>query len=133
MRSNLRFATSIAILLLSGVPLFVFWGLTWISPWGFISLDDNPNFVRNPLVAGALTWDSAVQCFTNESLLAVYEPISVLFRLVCVSIFGMHARAIVLVSLTLHITNAILLFVASLSTARLASNYRGRPSTRAKK
>ena len=121
----------IAPVLLSGVPLVVFWGLTWISPWDFLTLDDAENFVRNPLVAGGLTWDNAQQCFTNGALLAVYEPISILFRLVCVSVFGMHARAIALVSLVLHIANAILLFVASLATVRLAGDYRGRRNDRA--
>jgi len=81
---------------------------------GFILLDDQTVFVRNPNLAGGLTLDSLRWAFTG-TYSANWYPLTWVSHLAVISLFGLDPRAQHLANLLLHAANAALFFTVILA------------------
>jgi tetratricopeptide (TPR) repeat protein len=77
---------------------------------GFIKFDDGFYVVRNPHVAGGLTWNDLRWAF-NTGYQGNWHPLTWVSHMLDVQLFGMRPGWHHLVSLLFHIANAVLLFV----------------------
>ena len=76
----------------------------------FVTWDD-PNYITaNPEVLEGLTWRGVVWAFTSTDA-ANWHPLTWLSHMLDVTLFGMHAGAHHLVSVALHLSAAIMLFL----------------------
>jgi tetratricopeptide (TPR) repeat protein len=76
----------------------------------FVALDDPVYVTANPHVTGGLTWPNVSWAFTTNHA-ANWHPLTWLSHMLDVQLFGMNAGAHHLVSLLLHVANALLLFL----------------------
>jgi tetratricopeptide (TPR) repeat protein len=77
--------------------------------FGFVSLDDPLYVSGNPHVTSGLTADSIAWAFT-AGYAANWHPVTWMSHMLDVSLFGVSAPAMHVVSLTLHLANTLLLF-----------------------
>ncbi|MDD2708833.1 MAG: tetratricopeptide repeat protein [Verrucomicrobiae bacterium] len=81
----------------------------------FINFDDPTYVSENPCLRGGLNWENVKWAMGADMLfqtrnLDYWQPVTVLSRLVDVSLFGMNAPAQHLVNLLFHLINALLVF-----------------------
>ncbi|MFN0243615.1 MAG: tetratricopeptide repeat protein [Planctomycetota bacterium] len=75
---------------------------------GFVDYDDNGYVTENPTVRGGLTWQSIQWAFTTHEMIN-WHPLTWISHLIDVSLFDVNAGAHHMVSLAIHVTNAVLL------------------------
>ena len=93
-------------LLLAAVTLLAFWPVRLND---FINYDDQQYVYDNPHVRQGLTWKNAGWAFTSGHA-SNWHPVTWLSHMLDVQLFGLKAGAHHLVSLAIHIANALLLF-----------------------
>jgi tetratricopeptide (TPR) repeat protein len=103
-----RFASYAIILTLIIATLGAYWQL---NDNGFItSYDDKQYILENSRVCTGLSWDNIVWAFTTQYA-ANWHPLTWISHMVDVELFGFNPGGSHLVNLTLHILNALLLFL----------------------
>ncbi len=78
---------------------------------GFIGLDDSAYLYENPWVRQGLTGRTVVWAFTSLGINANWHPLTWLSHLLDVSLFGMDAGKMHLMSLGFHLAATLLLFL----------------------
>eukprot|EP00935_MAST-01C_sp_MAST-1C-sp1_P002017 g2017.t1 len=95
-------------LLLGLAALSAFFAHVYNAPrWDFISWDDPQNYGPGNRFLERLSWAQLADIVLDGVVLAVYEPVSLTFKLLAKEIIGLSARKVVLTSCVLHSINAI--------------------------
>ncbi|MGA2680053.1 MAG: tetratricopeptide repeat protein [Sedimentisphaerales bacterium] len=76
---------------------------------GFVNYDDNGYIVYNNEVQSGITWESLGQAFTKPHLY-MWHPLTTISHMLDYEIFGLNPQGHHLVSVAIHIVNALLLF-----------------------
>lgn len=95
-------AVAIAIAIATIVAYFA------LAHSGFVDYDDNGYVTENPTVRGGLNWHSFQWAFTTHEMIN-WHPLTWISHLIDVSLFDVNAGAHHMVSLAIHVTNAVLL------------------------
>ncbi len=77
----------------------------------FVSLDDETYVTGNPHVKGGLTGEGVDWAFTSLGYAGNWHPLTWLSHMLDVELFGLNPRGHHLVSIGLHASNAVLLFL----------------------
>lgn len=99
--------TLLGCVLLCMLTFFAFWH---ILGNGFINYDDGDYVTANPHVLTGLTWANVRWAFTTTGAF-YWQPLTWLSHMLDVQLLGLNPRWHHLVSLLLHTTNAIVLFL----------------------
>ncbi len=76
---------------------------------GFVNYDDNGYIVYNSEVKSGITWESLGQAFTKPHLY-MWHPLTTISHMLDYELFGLNPQGHHLVSVAIHIVNALLLF-----------------------
>src|SRR5881397_2992601 len=87
--------------------LAVYWR---VRSFGFVSYDDNEYVYENEFVRRGLTWDGVRWAFSGAHA-GNWHPLTWISHMLDVSLFGLKPSGHHLISLLLHIANAVLLFL----------------------
>ena len=77
---------------------------------GFVNYDDNRYITENPIVTGGITWQSVNHAFTQPHFF-MWHPLTTLSHMLDYQLFGLNPLGHHLVSVAIHIVNALLLFL----------------------
>jgi protein O-mannosyl-transferase len=76
---------------------------------GFVSFDDTSYIVENTQVKSGITWESIGQAFTKPHF-SMWHPLTTINHMLDYQLFGLNPLGHHLVSVLIHIANALLLF-----------------------
>jgi protein O-mannosyl-transferase len=76
---------------------------------GFVSYDDNMYITKNPDVKTGITWQSLYKVFEQHRI-PMWHPLTMLSHMLDYQLFGLNPLGHHLVSVAIHIVNALLLF-----------------------
>lgn len=116
--------TVFAFLIISAVVLAVY---SQTLRFEFVNFDD-PNYIsQNPHIQNGLTFQGLKWAFTADLLfdslnVDYWQPVTVISRMIDISLFGMHAGGHHAVNVLLHLLNSCLLFYLFYS---ITNQYRG--------
>jgi tetratricopeptide (TPR) repeat protein len=96
------------ILLLIGTGLAVYWDT---EPHEFITFDDDVYITANEMVRKGFTWEGFIWAFTSPNKM-YWHPVTWLSHMIDSELYGLNAKGHHFNNLLLHITNAVLLFLA---------------------
>jgi len=77
---------------------------------GFVTYDDGHYIYDNPLITAGISWQSLGQAFTKPHFF-MWHPLTTLSHMLDYQLFGLNPSGHHLVSVLLHIANALLLFL----------------------
>ena len=98
------------VFIIAGLLAVVTFALFLPSLWNnFINYDDGDYIINNPHVNSGLTWANIVWAFTH-AYVALWIPLTWISHMMDCQWFGLHPAGHHLVSLLIHIANALLLF-----------------------
>jgi hypothetical protein len=75
----------------------------------FVNCDDNHYIFDNPLITGGISWQSLGQAFTKPHSF-MWHPLTTISHMLDCQLFGLNPLGHHLVSVLIHIANALLLF-----------------------
>ena len=92
-----------------GLALVTFAVYLQVRGHHFIQLDDNEYITDNPIVARGLSWAGLIWAFTTVNA-ANWHPLTWLSHMADCQFFGLNAGAHLLVNVSLHLANTLLLY-----------------------